>query len=401
MNILFLTISNLYDIKDRGLYQDLFREFVKKGHHVSVAAPAERRLNENTNLKEFDGYSVLRVKVGNIQKTNIIEKGISTILLEPMFKAAIKKYYSDRKFDMVIYSTPPITFAKVIDYIKKRDGATSYLLLKDIFPQNAVDLGMFSEGSIFNKYFRRKEISLYKQSDYIGCMSQANVDYILKHNPFVNKDIIHVSPNCTEIENEQKPDKKAGRTKFGIPEDAKVFLYGGNLGKPQGIPFVIECLKKNVNKPGRFFVISGMGTEYPRLKAFFDEYKPENMLLINGLPRDEYEMLANCCDIGLIFLDHRFTIPNFPSRLLAYMRNSMPVLAATDPNTDIGKTILDAKMGWWCESNDAERFAEIVDGIAGMSDSDLNLMGQKGTEYMEEHYNAAHVAEIIISYMEK
>jgi len=37
----------------------------------------------------------------------------------------------------------------------------------------------------------------------------------------------------------------------------------------------------------------------------------------------------------MIFLDYRFQIPNFPSRLLSYMAAGMPVIVATDPNTDM------------------------------------------------------------------
>ena len=195
MNIVFLTMSRIYNLEQSGIYTDLLRKFVSEGHNVCIVAPAERRMNESTNLKHYYNYSVLRVKVGNIQKTNIIEKGISTVLLENQFLAAIKKHFRNIKFDLVMYSTPPITFAKVVDYIKKRDGAKSYLLLKDIFPQNAVDLGMFSKESIFYKYFRKKEKKLYKQSDYIGCMSQANVDYLIRHNPYIDKTIVHISPN--------------------------------------------------------------------------------------------------------------------------------------------------------------------------------------------------------------
>lgn len=106
--------------------------------------------------------SILRVKTGKIQKTNLIEKGIATILLETQYISAIKKYLLNVKFDLVLYSTPPITFAGAVQYIKKRDGAKTYLLLKDIFPQNAVDIGMMSKSGIkgfLYRYFRAKEKS--------------------------------------------------------------------------------------------------------------------------------------------------------------------------------------------------------------------------------------------------
>ena len=138
----------------------------------------------------------MKLKIGNIQKTNIIEKGISTVSIEPQFIAGIKKYFSNVKFDLVIYSTPPITFCNAIEFVKKRDGAESYLLLKDIFPQNAVDIGIMSKSGIIGilyRFFRNKEKKLYRISDYIGCMSPANVEYIKKHNPEIDAEKISVS----------------------------------------------------------------------------------------------------------------------------------------------------------------------------------------------------------------
>ena len=57
---------------------------------------------------------------------------------------------------------------------------------------------------------------------------------------------------------------------------------------------------------------------------------------MRSLPKADYETIVASCDVGMIFLDHRFTIPNFPSRMLSYMKAKIPILAVTDPNTDVG-----------------------------------------------------------------
>ncbi len=395
MNLLFLTLFDLKTINEKNIYTDLLRVFVKEGHNVVVISPTERRNGEKTKLIQEGNAKILKLKIGNIQKTNIIEKGISTILIEPQMKAAIKKYFDDVKFDMVMYSTPPITFAEVIKYVKKRDGARSYLLLKDIFPQNAVDLGMFSKTSPIYKFFRNKEKSLYKLSDHIGCMSQANVDYVLKHNPYIAADKVHISPNSVEFldKNIDAVTKESIRRKYGVPTDKKVFIYGGNLGKPQDIPFVIRCLKANENKSDRFFIICGTGTEYSKLKAYIESEKPDNVLVINGLPKDEYETFVSSADVGLIFLDHRFTIPNCPSRMLSYMQNKMPIIACTDKSTDIGKIITDGGFGWWCESVDTDDFTRVCDEACS---ADLGIMGENAKRYLRENYTDKCSYEIIM-----
>lgn len=397
MNILFLTIGRMENIENRGIYTDLLREFRKNGDNVYTISTYERRKGLNTALSEEDGVHMLHVKVGNITNCGIIEKGISTVLIEPQFIKAIKKYYKAVKFDLVIYSTPPITFVNAVKYVKNRDGAKTYLLLKDIFPQNAVDIGMMTKTGLkglLYKFFRGKEKKLYAVSDKIGCMSQANADYVLKNNPEISSERVEVCPNSVEVIDERIfPEQKAElRQKYGIPTDKKVFIYGGNLGKPQDIPFIIECLKSNSEFDDRFFVICGTGTEYPKLKNYIDSENPENVLLINGLPKEEYESFVGCCDVGLIFLDHRFTIPNFPSRLLSYMQKGMPVLACTDPNTDIGKVITGGSFGWWCESDSADKFTQTVNSAVN---ADLTQLGENAFEYLKANYTSEKGYEII------
>ena len=398
MNVLFLTLVSFNSLDERNIYTDLLREFVKNGHQVYAISPAEKRQNVETHIIKEENATILRLQIGNTQKTNIIEKGISTILIEPTFKKAIKTYFADVKFDLVLYSTPPITLVSAIEYVKKRDNAKTYLLLKDIFPQNAVDIGMMSKNGlkgILYKHFRNQEKKLYRISDRIGCMSRANVDYVIKHNPGIDPAIVEVCPNSVDVIDKSVDDetRKLIRKKYGIPEDKKVFVYGGNLGKPQGIPFMIECLKKCHDMDDAFFLIVGDGTEYGILEKYVNEEKPINVKLLRRLPKDDYDTMVGACDVGMIFLDHRFTIPNFPSRLLSYMQAGIPVLACTDPNTDIGKVIVDGGFGWWCESNEVKNFINI---IRNTIHEDTPIRGKKSFEYLCMNYSSHQGYETII-----
>ena len=396
MNIILLTLSNFNSFSQRGIYCDLLREFIRNGHEVYCISPAEKRTGIETHFEE-NGH-LLKLKIGNTQKTNVVEKGISTLMIESQFIAAIKKYFSDVKFDLVLYSTPPITLVKAVQYIKKRDGARTYLLLKDIFPQNSVDLGMLTKTGmkgILYKYFRSKEKKLYAISDSIGCMSQANQDYVLKHNPQVDPGKVEICPNCIEVRDMHLTDQERRdmRNKYGIPEDKTVFVYGGNLGKPQGIPFIIECLKTQMTNENAYFLVCGDGTEFSKLQKFFDTEKPSNMKLMKRLPKEDYDRMIAACDVGMIFLDHRFEIPNFPSRLLAYMQAGLPIFACTDPNTDVGQVIVDGGFGWWCESNDSAHFAQLLETIDQTSAQEA---GRCGYAYLKKHYTTEQAYDIIM-----
>ena len=389
MNVLFLTLTDFKDINERGIYYDLIRKIVNEGHRVHVISPIERRFKKNTYITHTDKLDILRVKTLNIQKSNIVEKGLGTLFIENQFKIAIKRFFADIKFDLVIYSTPPITFSKVVEFIKTRDNARTYLLLKDIFPQNAVDLGYFSESSILYKFFRKKEKKLYSISDRIGCMSTFNCKYLQIHNPELDNRKIHVNPNSIEIvekANISDSQKQEVRAKYNIPADAIVYIYGGNIGRPQGIFFLIKLLDVFINNSKVFFLIIGSGTEYGQIAKWHKTYFPKNVILLEYLPKNEFDTLTSVSDVGLIFLDPRFTIPNFPSRLLSYLDYSLPVIAATDKNTDIGLIIENNNFGLWCENGDLEEMIKHVNYFVSNPEK-IRSMGYNGNQFLRLNYS--------------
>lgn len=403
-NILFLTISSSAEPqKYNGIYGSLLYE-LSKSNNIYIISPIQKKDNLDEEITKKENCTHLKIKIGNITKCNKFEKGISTLLIQYNYKKAIKKYFKSIKFDLILYATPPITFCNVIKYIKKRDNAKTYLMLKDIFPQNAVDLKMFKKNSIIYKYFRRKEIELYKISDFIGCMSPKNKEYLIEHNKYLDINKIDVLPNSISPKKENIRNSKLNikyRKKYNIPLNAKVYMYGGNLGKPQGIPFIIECLKEIAKLNDIYFVICGKGTEYEKLKDFKDNNKIDNLLLLNGLPNKEYNELLNIADVGLIFLDYNFTIPNFPSRMLSYMEKGIPILSCTDPNTDVGNIIEDNGFGWKCYSNDVNKFIKLIKKINKLTNDELMEKGNIGLEYLKNYYTCEKSYDVIIKKQNK
>ncbi len=392
--------SGLRNIEVSGIYSDLIRKFRNEGHNVYVIAPNERRSKRKTELIEDGDFHFLGVRTLNLTKTNVVEKGIGQVLMEYQFTRALKRYWGNISFDLVLYSTPPITFTKVIKYAKRQNPqAVTYLLLKDIFPQNAVDIGMLSKSGVkglLYKSFRRKEKLLYRISDYIGCMSPANVRYLIEHNREVEPSKVEIAPNSYDAPTEQKIDNTSEiREKYNLPKNRPIFIYGGNMGKPQGIPFLIECMKAVSHREDCHFVIIGNGTEYPKLRSWYDEANPTAVSLFKALPKEDYDKLASSCDVGLIFLDYRFTIPNYPSRLLPYIMEHKPILAVTDPNCDTGLLAEENGYGYWCPSNSVERFVEVVNK---MLNSDIKHMGDNGFNFFMNNYTTEHTYNTIVKH---
>ena len=408
-------VSGLRNVSASGIYTDLMRKFRDEGHEVYIIYPNERRTGLPTAVEVNNGVHCLGVRTLNVTKTSVIEKGIGQLLLEDLFMRAMNRYFGNVRFDLILYSTPPITFNKVIKAAKRRNPeAMTYLLLKDIFPQNAVDLGMMTKTGVkgmLYKMFRKKEKELYRISDYIGCMSPANVRFVLEHNPEVKAEKVEIAPNSYDVpsgdeETKRLRDKKTKgrrdeetksiREKYGLPTDKPIFIYGGNMGKPQGIPFLVECMWAVKDREDCHFVIVGDGTEYPKLEAFVNVCRPKAVSVFRSLPKEDYNRLADACDVGLIFLDYRFTIPNYPSRLLPYLMSRKPIIACTDPNCDTGALAEENGYGFYCPSNSVEAFVKTIDRMLA---SDIRQMGENGYQFFLDNYTTEHTFRAILRQM--
>ena len=402
MNILFLTLYPFADNKQNGIYPDLINEFVDNGHSVFVVSPCERK-NKSSYKKRTDygNLHLISALISDYFGEGFIKKGISSITIGRNYYKAVKDYIPEIKFDLILYSTPPITFSDVIKKIKKRDGAYAYLLLKDIWPQGPIDIGALSVTGIkgiVSSYYRYKERQLYEISDYIGCMSKRNRQYLIE-NDGIPANKIEICPNSIRVQQRKPIDKSYIRNQYGLPQDKTIYVYGGNLGIAQGIDYVISCLKENEQNLDKYILIVGSGTEYGRLQNWFNINKPCNSKLLAHVPSNEYMELIAACDVGLIFLDHRFTIPNFPSRLLSYMEVKIPVLASTDCSTDIGEIIEAGEFGFWCESIDPNDF--MLNMVKFENKDKRVAMGQNGYNYLKRFYTVAHSYSIIMNHFRR
>lgn len=348
MNILYLSAVPFKIDKNPSIYTDLIQELTNFGDKITVASI-------DNSLKPFQVKKVTQknidlICIGSFKLYNVdvFRKGLAILSLPFFMKKGLKKL-NISKFDLILYETPPITWAEIVSQLKKKNNIKSFLMLKDIFPQNAVDIGLIKKESFIFKYFKKKEKLLYEVSDCIGCMSKGNMDYVLKNNPEILKEKVCYFPNT-------KKDTGSGKINFN--KKKLQFIYGGNMGLPQGVLNIVPAISYFKNDEDIEFIFVGKGTEWNKISEYFRDQK--NVKVLESLPREEYESLLSSCDAGFIFLDSRFTIPNYPSRTLAYLEKGIPIIAATDKNTDIKDLIVNNKVGLWSCSDDINSLIENI-----------------------------------------
>lgn len=391
--IIFLALGFPNAEKNTVIWTDLTSEFHKQGHDVLVVAPATH--DNYTGLRLEAGVKVLRVPTLKLFNVGPIQKGLANLMLPYQYKKALKKNKIPLDFDLILMPTPPITLTNITKWLKRKSKAKVYLILRDIFPQNAVDLKMIKPKGIIHWYFRRKELELYNLSDKIGCMSKANVDYIKKHNPKLDHAKLHLLPNWENLPvfDNSGNDNKI-KAKYGL-NNKFIVIFGGNIGRPQKMENIIELAKNCTEIKDLVFLIIGSGTEFKKLVENVTSLKLPNVVLEKKIPKRDYYELLRAADVGLISLSEEFTIPNFPSKVLSYFGAKKPVLASLDLHTDFGKMLEENNSGFWAEAGKTSMLKEKL--LLLYNDSELRAtLGSNGYKYMEENLLPNHAYKKIM-----
>jgi len=395
MRILYFSTVFPRPTESSTIYTDLAEELFAAGHSIQVVAADEGRKTPETTMVYERGMPVLRVTIGNMYDVGILRKGLTVATMEYNVIRAMRKHLAGESYDVILFESPPVTTHHVVKWAMYRFKCPSYLMLKDIFPQNAVDLGLMTRFGLPWWYFRLQERKLYRTATMIGCMSEGNKQYVLKHNPDISPNKLKIFPNTKKVtprgEVQTLPNV---RLEYGIPSEAMVVLYGGNLGKPQGVDYLFDVIQACQGRTDVFFVVVGRGTERNSLRERIQSQRLSNVLLLDSLPREQYDKLLAGCDVGVVCLDKRFTIPNYPSRILSYFDFSLPVIAATDRCTDFPGLVRDSGAGFWVEAGNVSGFLHCIDALS--RDPLLRRkMGRAGREYMERNLSVAKSVQLL------
>lgn len=402
-NILFIFSRHSENPKDSTLTKDISDEFYKQGHNIKVVTMLEKKYKKETQLKIENGYPVLRVKTGNyFDSPGKIEKGRTALTMPRELEKAVKKYFKGEQFDLIYTHTPFVSNAKLINNLKKYYKCKACLHLWDIFPQNAKDINILNN-KILLKFFEVQEQKMYDAFDYIGCMSKGNLEYMKIRDKNIKLDKYFILKNWAQIKEKLVYDKKSIREKYGYTENDFIAIFGGNMGKPQKLENILELAKKSLIDKTIKFLFVGKGTERNLLENKVKNEKISNIKFLDYIPREDYELVTAACDVGLVSLDERFTVPNFPSKTTDYFKLELPILASLDfcAAKDYGKFLQDeVKGGLFALAGD-------IDGLYNQllklkNNSELRKeLGKNGRQYYENELGVDKAYENILKQINK
>jgi len=387
--ICLLTTKYTADTESPWLTNELASALNQDGFKVTVVALSWLEGDPPSSTQVVNGINVIRIKLAKFfYKKNLFFTAIK-LLSFPIYTMWIVRKYI-KACDALITNTPCITMLGSAPFFKFYFKAKSFLILWDFFPYYLKDLGTI-RGSLYFNTLLFAESSMYKTFDAIGCMTQKNTEFLMQKYNYSSPSKIHRLPIWTNIHPMHKSSSPIARDYFNLPRGKVIAVYGGAISVVQELDNLLNLASAAKDISVHFLIVGG-GNDYERIYSKTLEMGLENLTFIPAVNRVKYNELISICDIGLIFLSHKLTVPSFPSKSLDYFRASLPILAGIDEFTDFG-AILEHEIGaGFAESaNETGKLLHHLIKLAANPDL-RNKLGSNGRKYYEERLDV-HAAK--------
>ena len=334
------------------MLHELAVEFKCQGHQPILIAPGSPSQNENLEKSVVKCIDYWKFKSGKLRGQGKLNRAINETLMPFRAWKAIKPQLTEFKFDLIIYYSPSIFFGPLVKKLKKHCHAKSYLVLRDMFPQWAVDEGLIQKGSLIEKYFRYFESINYRSADKIGLMSPKNKEIFDKAaGSKYNTEVLFNWADLAEVE----------LAPFGLRknlnlEDKVIYFYGGNIGHAQDMSNLLRLAKSMKSNYKAHFILLGQGDEVDLVKEKIQEWQLANTTFLPSVTQDEYKAILKEVDVGLFSLAASHKSHNFPGKLLGYMHSSLPILGSVNEGNDLIDIVSDNNAGYIFVNGDDKSF---------------------------------------------
>ncbi len=348
--------------------RDLSREFARQGHSLCVLLPALDQ-SELWILEKFDGAQVLRLKAPRTKDVGYVRRTLAELIMPlAMFRSLRKSTLALERWDGVVWYSPSIFHGPLISLLKKRSDCKSYLIIRDIFPEWAVDMGLMGKGLAY-RFFNAVACYQYSVADVIGVQTPGNQRYFDQWREQPGRKL-EVLQNWLEKPAQMRCSIRVDQTVLAC---RKVFVYAGNMGVAQGMGILLDLAEKLKSRADVGFLFVGRGSEAARLRAVAQSRQLANAVFFDEIDPDEIPDLYAQCDAGIVALDPRHKSHNIPGKFLTYMQSGLPVLANINAGNDLAQLIRDEGVGQVCETNRLDELLWLTEKLLDQIQTDSDL----------------------------
>jgi glycosyltransferase involved in cell wall biosynthesis len=348
--------------------RDLSREFLRQGHDLTVVLPSADQ-QDPWLLYEMDGVKVFRLKAPRTKDIGYVRRTLAELVMPfAMLRQYRKSPLAGMRWDGVVWYAPSIFHGPLASALKKSSDCKGYLIIRDIFPEWAVDMGLMGRGLPY-RFFDAMARYQYSVADVIGVQTPGNRRYFEKwlEQPARQLEILQ---NWLGSPAKLRSSIRVGDTQLA---GRKVFVYAGNMGVAQGMNILLELAARLSYRSDLGFLFVGRGSDAALLKANAHARGLANVVFFDEIDPDEIPDLYAQCNAGIVALDPRHKSHNIPGKFLTYMQSGLPVLANINAGNDLAQMIRVEGVGQVCEKNQVDDLVLLAEKLMDQIVADSTL----------------------------
>ncbi|MEJ8848963.1 glycosyltransferase WbuB [Variovorax rhizosphaerae] len=260
--------------------------------------------------------------------------------------------------DVVWMTEPPLVCAPAALLFARLRGARAWLHIQDFEIDAAFDLGLL-RGDRLRDWVTGVERWLLRRFDRISTISQRMLQRAASKG--VDPERLVSLPNWADVSS-IRPLASASpyRSELGIPADAVVALYSGNMGGKQGLEILADVALMLKSNTAIQFVFCGFGPG----RAVLEERCKDlpNVRFLDLQPVERLGDLLGLADIHLLPQRADAADLVMPSKLTGMLSSGRPVVATAHKDTELGRVVLNC--GLVVEPEKPEPLAAAIESLA-------------------------------------
>ena len=373
----------------------LVRELSMQGHNVTILTP-DSGIIKNYLILNDKNIKIIKIKTGKLRDISLGRRAINEFLMPFQMIFRIRKSSALLKNNnLIVWWSPSIFFSPLVIYLKILNKCPTYLILRDIFPQWTIDLGII-KSKITSFVFKFFYYLQFFFADIVGVQSEGDKVYVPSQ-IFGKKIYVEVLNNW----NSKNLDKSNNLNNFDLSKnflkERKIFIYAGNIGLAQDVQLLINLATKFKNNDKIGFLFIGRGTLFDKLKKFVHKNSLKNVIFHNEIPNSDLQEIYTNCFAGLVSLNFMHKTNNIPGKFISYLYSGLPVFAVVNKNNDIIELINSNLLGFATSNNNLENlkkdFLEFINKTS--NDKNISLRCKK---FAINNYNTKKVAKQLLSH---
>lgn len=326
------------------VFSDVFQ---KEGNHITVLAGNNSLDGGPERPKEaiYCPTIPLRKKTSFYRMANQLSYAITSFFKSP----------EAGKADVVITTSPPVLISMFGWLIAKCKGAKLVYDVRDIWPEVALEMGSFTEGSMYCKLFRFIANFMFKHADVVTTVSPGKVEKIRAKLPENEKDKVWLVENGLD-ENflNQKEDRSVVET-YHLNEKFTC-VYIGNIGLAQGLGHLLD-LAESVDPEKYQFLLFGKGAEKQKLEEEVQKRGLKHVRFCGTVGSNTvYSVLRNA-SMTYIPLVNANLKDSVPTKTYEALGAGCPILMVAEG--DAPKIVEESRLGRTLSPDQTERLPEV------------------------------------------